>query len=204
VLASGEHRIARLSRSASRQATRHPAFFIMLIFTSASSLASRPMATTSTRSLNGGIGGVHDRTVGNHRGSMQRQTTLIQKRLLHEQQQPAKLDRWRAPHDEDRNGESDQKELSSPVNALFPEQRSEQGAAAQQHEVQALESGKVGEDDLTATLEAGGEVGGGLLPIDFSLQPSSEAFAASHRLLALIDPRRGVLDHQPVALTLAL
>ena len=192
VLASGEHIASILSMSASRQATRHPAVFAMLIFTGASSLASRPMATRSTRSLNGGIGGVHDQTVGNqHRDSMKRQATLNQKCLLHEQQQPAKLDRWRAQHDEDGNGESDRKELAS----LLPvKQWSEQGAAAPQHEVHALESRKAGEDDLAATPGAGGEVGGGLLPIDFSLQPSSKAFAASQRLLDLIDPRRGVLD----------
>lgn len=119
---------------------------------------------------------------------MKRQATLNQVRLL--QQQESKLDRWRVPHDEDGNGESDRNELASPLNTLFPEQ----GAAAPQHELQTLDSLKAGLDDLVATADEGWKVRGGLLPIDFSLQPSSEAFAASQRLLDLIDPRRGALD----------
>ena len=53
--------------------------------------------------------------------AMRRQVTLNQKRVLHEQQQQAKLDRWCEEYDEDGNGEFDRKELASLLNALFPE-----------------------------------------------------------------------------------
>ena len=52
---------------------------------------------------------------------MKRQATLNQKRILHEQQQQAKLDRWCEEYDEDGNGEFDRKELAALLNALFPE-----------------------------------------------------------------------------------
>ena len=53
--------------------------------------------------------------------AMKRQATLNQKRILHEQQQQAKLDRWCEEYDEDGNGEFDRKELAALLNALFPE-----------------------------------------------------------------------------------
>ena len=58
---------------------------------------------------------------------------------------------------------------------------------APQHE--KLESPKE-DNDATSSAEASGS----LLPIDFTLQPSSKAFFASQRLLDIMDPRRGVLD----------
>jgi hypothetical protein len=53
-----------------------------------------------------------------------------------------------------------------------------------------LEAAPKNNNDATSSAEAGGS----LLPIDFTLQPSSKAFSASQRLLDFMDPSRGVLD----------
>lgn len=53
--------------------------------------------------------------------AVKRQETLNLKRLRYEQQQQAKLDLWCTEHDADGNGEFDRAEITTLLNALYPE-----------------------------------------------------------------------------------